>query len=301
MARPYGPGPDRSGAEARHDLRGADDVDRARGRRTRTFGADNVVRVSEITRPPLTACFAGGGAFGYGFHMGVADGMGAAGIDIARFPMVGTSAGSHAAASLGSGRTFDEIADLWADQVAATPPRFAADGEPFVIPMYGDRQADDVAAVAVRVLGWRRRSFHSTEHSLTDLVAASSALPPILRPHRIDGKRYIDGGAVSMASADLAPAADLLLLLTPFSRRDQGIAGRIGGWQAKRETRKWEQRHGGEVVHVRPTAEMAALGGRRLREVVDMSIGRAVYPMAVELGREVAAEIRSRRPDLAAA
>lgn len=257
--------------------------------------------MSETTRPPITTCFAGGGAFGYGFHMGIADGMRDAGIDLSRFPMIGTSAGSHAAASLGSGRTFDEIATIWGDAVrTGSRWRLAADGGAFVEPMYGDRSADAVTSVAVRALSWRRRRFESTEHALVDLVAASSALPPLLRPHKIDGKRYIDGGAVSLASADLAPAADLLVLVTPFARPDQGLTGRVGGWQARRETKKWSGRHGGEVVQVVPTAEMAALGGRRPTQVVDMRIGRAVYPLALEHGRTVAAGLLERLPQLAA-
>lgn len=253
-------------------------------------------------RPPIVTCLAGGGGFGYGFHMGIADGMRASGIDIARWPIMGTSAGSHAAATLGTGRSFDEVADIWdaqADPDARFPTLFA-DGAGFVDPMYGGRSADEVSSVAVRLLTYRRRVFRSDEHSLVDLVAASSALPPILRPHRVDGRRYVDGGWVSLASADLMPAADLLVLVTPFARRDQGLAGRIGAWQARREIARWRARHGGEVVHVVPSAEMAALGGRKLREVADIGLGRAVYPMAVELGRHVAREVARSLPRLVA-
>lgn len=259
--------------------------------------------MTSTTRPAVTTCFAGGGAFGYGFHMGVADGMRAGGVDLRRWPMMGTSAGSHAVATIATGQRFDTIADIWGERVEASPPRLFADGHPFVEAMYGGHRPDaaaDPTAVAVRLWRYRRERLSASDHDLDEIVAASCALLPIMRPHRIDRKRYIDGGAISMASADLAPGADVLLLVTPFVRRDQGLAGRIGRWQARREIRTWTDRHGGDVLHVVPSAEMAALGGRRLREVVDIELGRAVYPLACELGGHVARAVLEDRPLLAA-
>ncbi len=45
---------------------------------------------------------------------------------------------------------------------------------------------------------------------------------------------------------------------------------------------------------------MAAHGGRRLRDLGDMRIGRAVYPEAVELGRHVGDIIHRDHPAVAA-
>jgi NTE family protein len=164
--------------------------------------------------------------------------------------------------------------------------------------LYRDLGATDVAAVAVRLLTLRRHVLRADDHRLVDIVAASSAVPPVVRPHRIDGRRYLDGGVRSLASADLAPDADLLVLLTPFAARGQGITGRIGAWQARREIRRWTRRTGGDVLHVVPSPEMAAISSSRLSDVGDMRFGRAVYPLAVELGHHVGELIASERPGL---
>ncbi len=52
--------------------------------------------------------------------------------------------------------------------------------------------------------------------SLTDAVAASSAVPGVWPPVAIGGRRYIDGGVRSMANADLAAGADRVLIILPM-------------------------------------------------------------------------------------
>ena len=251
-------------------------------------------------RPPLAACFGGGGAFGYGFNMGVADGLKAEGIDLAHVPMVGTSAGSHAAATIDTALAFDDVATIWQTYIDGSSRYRLARGIDLSEPIYGGRDATDLGAVAVRLLTLRRRVLSAEEYPLADIVAASSSVLPIVRPHRIDGKRYVDGGTISLASIDLSPNADLLLAVTPYAVKGLGIAGRLGAFQAKREIRTWTERHGGSVLHVVPSDEMAALGSSRIRDIGDMRIGRAVYPSAVELGRNVAAAIRRHHPTVAA-
>ena len=248
--------------------------------------------------PALATNFGGGGGFGFGFDMGVAEGLRRGGIDVVRHPMVGTSAGSHAVAALRLGLDFDEFATAWEHQIGERTGRGWTHGYVFAHRMYHDLRDDEVAAVAVRVARWRREVLNSADHGIDDIVAASSAALPVLRPHRIDGTWYVDGGAISMASADLTPAASFMLLITPFARPDQGVAGRLGGWQARREIRRWTRRHGGDVLHVAPTNAMVRHGGKRIRDIVDIRIGRAVHPEAVELGERAAAEMRAMRPDL---
>lgn len=250
-------------------------------------------------RPPLAVCFGGGGAFGYGFNMGVADGLAAEGFDLANVPMVGTSAGSHAAATIDTDLEFDDVATLWQTYIDGASRLRLARGIDLSGPIYGGRDATDLGAVAVRLLTLRRRVLDAEEYPLADIVAASSSVLPIVRPHRIDGKRYVDGGTVSLASIDLSPNADLLLAVTPYAVKGLGIAGRFGAFQAKREIRKWSERHAGSVLHVVPSTEMAALGTSRIRDIAEMRIGRAVYPLAVELGRHVANEIRRHHPTVA--
>lgn len=252
------------------------------------------------TRPPLAVCFGGGGAFGFGFDMGVADGLRERGFDLRQPALLGTSAGSHTAAAIDSGLTFDDVATLWARYIDGASNHRRSSGIDLAGPIYGERGGTAVGAVAVRLLTLRRHVLSSDDHPLADIVAASSSVPLLVRPHRIDGKRYIDGGAVSIASIDLAPAADLLLAITPFAVKGLGIGGRIGALQARREIRSWTKQHGGSVLQVVPSPSMTALGGRRLRDLGDMRIGRAVYPEAVELGRHVGDIIRRDHPSVAA-
>jgi predicted acylesterase/phospholipase RssA len=231
--------------------------------------------------------------------MGVADGLRDRGFDLRRPTLLGTSAGSHAAATIDTGLTFDDVATLWTQYTDGAPRKRRSSGIDLAGPIYGERGATDVGAVAVRLLTLRRRVLTSDEYPLADIVAASSSVPLLVRPHRIDGKRYVDGGAVSLASIDLAPAADLLLAITPFAVKGLGLGGRIGTFQAKREIRAWTKRHGGSVLQVVPSPSMTAHGGRRLRDLGDMRIGRAVYPEAVELGRHVGDIIHRDHPSVA--
>ncbi len=257
----------------------------------------NGVPTSE-QRPSMATNFGGGGAFGFGFNMGVAVGLRRGGIDVTTTPMIGTSAGSLTAAALRLGIDFHDACDAWEDHMGERPARLWADAHEFAMRVYDDRHDDDVAAVAVRVRHWEREVLVSERFGIADIVSASSAAVPVIRPHRIDGAWYVDGGVISLASGDLTPGARLMLLVTPFARDGQGIAGRVGARQARDEIRRWVDRHGGDVLHVVPTEEMVRFGGRRIRDIVDIRIGRAVFPLAVEYGERVAAELRSMRPDL---
>ncbi|MET0418523.1 MAG: patatin-like phospholipase family protein, partial [Actinoplanes sp.] len=52
---------------------------------------------------------------------------------------------------------------------------------------------------------------------LIDAVAASCAVPLVWPPHTVNGVRYIDGGARSVANVDLAKGCDRLVALTPVT------------------------------------------------------------------------------------
>ena len=69
-------------------------------------------------RPPVVACFGGGGAFGVGFDMGVARALVEAGIPVSSGPMLGTSAGAWTAARLAVGIDLDEILGVVARRAA---------------------------------------------------------------------------------------------------------------------------------------------------------------------------------------
>lgn len=66
---------------------------------------------------------------------------------------------------------------------------------------------------------------------LVDAVAASCAVPLVLPPMTVAGRRYIDGGARSIANADLATGCDRVVVLAPIGfgiRRRQRIGPQLG-------------------------------------------------------------------------
>jgi NTE family protein len=52
---------------------------------------------------------------------------------------------------------------------------------------------------------------------LTDAVAASCAVPMVLPPMTVGGRRYIDGGSRSVTNADLAVGCDRVVVLAPVT------------------------------------------------------------------------------------
>lgn len=62
---------------------------------------------------------------------------------------------------------------------------------------------------------------------LLDAVAASCAVPGVWPPVTIDGRRYMDGGIRSGTNADLAAAADRILVITPSLAGGQSPLDRL--------------------------------------------------------------------------
>ena len=52
--------------------------------------------------------------------------------------------------------------------------------------------------------------------SLTDAVTASGAVPGIYPLAEVNGRRYADGGAWSLYSADLAAGHDIVIVISPM-------------------------------------------------------------------------------------
>lgn len=255
---------------------------------------------SKAARPPLAVCFGGGGAYAYGFNMGIVEGMREAGIELRGAPMIGTSAGSHAVATVSGGLSFSEVAAEWQQYIDTVAKGFWVRASDLSEKAYGSAVAEgDAAGVAVRMLTFRRTLLPASRYRFADIVAASSSPFPLARPHKIDGKRYIDGGFRRVASADLAPAADLLLLLTAFSSPAQGWVGRSGAKQAKKESRQWEAATGGRVLQVGPDEGLLALPMKGLKALGDMGLGRKAYDLAVPLGQETAERLRRDHPAVA--
>jgi hypothetical protein len=241
-------------------------------------------------RPPLASCFGAGGAYGIAFVLGVAKGLAESGIDVRTGPMIGTSAGAYAAAALATDVDFDAVMAAWPSEFKLK----VSHAVEVTGPVYGDRRAKGVAGIAVRMSRLRRTALWSDEHSCADVVAASSSPPPFAWPHKIGGHRFIDGGYASMTSVDLAPLADLLVLVTPMWD-GAGRPGRRAAHRGRRELDSYRSAGGGRILHVMPTEEICRLEAFKIPALFDRELARRVYPLAVELGRHAGAthELRS--------
>ena len=167
-----------------------------------------------VTHVPLAGAFGGGGLFGIGYAMGVLDGLREQGIDLTKAPMVGTSAGSWAAAATALGVGFDQLAAL-------DVPRFP-DPRSGVLAnsarrVFGNAMRGNVHAIACALPRLRRTELDGAKFPLSTIVAASSAVPGLLSPQRIEGRWYIDGGVRSGVSVDLAAPADLLIVVASIA------------------------------------------------------------------------------------
>jgi predicted acylesterase/phospholipase RssA len=247
----------------------------------------------------MTVTLGGGGAFALGFHLGLADGMRDAGVDLATAPLMGTSGGSYAAAAIATGVTFEEIAPVWEAHVEEAPLLWGR-AAPLTEELFGKRrvlEGTSVGSVAVRLLGFRRVKLWNDEVALPDIVAASSSILPFTRPHKIGKRRYVDGGHRSATSADLAPEADLQLLFVPYGVKSQGFLGRVGAHQIRKEPPRWEARTGGRTIVVLPTEEMCAMS-KGMRVIGDIDNARKIRDLTIPVGRDLVATLRRDHPDV---
>ena len=113
--------------------------------------------------------------------------------------------------------------------------------------------------------------------SLIDAVAASCAVPLVWPPMTVNGTRYVDGGARSVANVDLAAGSDRVVVIAPIT----ASARPSGKPQAQAEALGIPQ------VVVRPSdAALTAIG----RNPLDP----ARRAPAAEAGRAQAAEVAGR-------
>src|SRR4051812_28452352 len=236
-------------------------------------------------RVPIASCFGGGGSYGIAFNLGVVTGLATAGIDVRQGPMVGTSAGSYAAAALRSDISFDAVMQAWPKEFKLRVAR-ASD---VTQPLLGARHVADVGGVAVRLSRFRRAVLWGDDATLADIVAASSSPPPFAWPHKIKRHRYIDGGYASMASADLAPLADLLVVVTPIWK-GAGGAGKRAAKKLDRELGRYSDLGPTQVLHVAPDEPILALKGYKVPNIFDPELAKRVFPLARELGTRVGKE-----------
>jgi len=254
-----------------------------------------IERSPAADRVSIATCFGGGGAFGIAFNLGIACGLAQAGISVERGPMLGTSAGTYAAAALTQGTTLDEIAEAWAatGRLGRRPAIIKA-----IRPLFGDAHDERVGGVTCRLPTYRRRILSGARYPLADVVAASSSPLGMAAPHRIGGHRYIDAGMVRLTSADLAPAAELLVVVAPVAGPHMGQLGNYGGLHVGREIRAWRHTADGVVLYIRPDRATAALSGGR-RGLLDMTRAPSTYAAAAELAARCASRFCARHPEVA--
>jgi len=240
-------------------------------------------------RHPLTMIYGGGGVFGIAYGAGVAHGLEACGIPVASAPSLGTSAGSWVASAIALGLGYDQFADTESPPVPTRRPYlYEAACE-----LFGDATHPLVAASAVCLRTTRRHILDGGRYPLADLVAASSAVPGLFPPHRIDDRLYVDGGMWSATSVDASVDAEQVIVIAPLAGPVMGPMGRTAGFMLGRELDAWRSRHpGGTITMIRPNKAIARHAGRNPMNLFDAERARLVYPLAVEQGQRWGERLR---------
>lgn len=229
----------------------------------------------------LSMVYGGGGVFGIGYGLGVAEGLALAGIPVRTAPALGTSAGSWVAAMMALGLSSEVFDDIRSPSV---PTRRAVLHDAATA-VFGDATHHLVSVTAVQLRSRRRHILGGGRYRLADLAAASSAVPGLFPPHRIDGRLYIDGGMWSATSVDAAADAHQVIVVAPLAGRTLGPMGRTAGLLLDRELQSWSARHpAASISMIRPSRHIARLAGRNPLGLFDADRARRTYPLAVEQG-----------------
>lgn len=233
-------------------------------------------------RHPLAMVYGGGGVFGIAYIAGVATGLMECGIPLATAPSLGTSAGSWTASAIALGLTYDDFLTVRTPRVPNLRPGVLA---AIAEEIFGDESHPLVSVSAVSVGTGKRHILDGGMFRLADLVAASSAVPGLLPPHRVDGRLYVDGGMWSATSVDAASEADRVIVVAPLAGTVMGPMGRTAGLLLERELARWRARHPDSEVHlIRPNREISRLAGRNPLALFDGDRARTVYEPAYEQG-----------------
>lgn len=239
-------------------------------------------RPSVVERPhALSVVYGGGGVFGIAYGAGVAHGLAQAGIDVASAPALGTSAGAWAATAVALGIGYEHFAEMESPSVPTRRPILAEAARE----IFGNARHHLVAASAVCLRSRRRHILDGGMYDLADLVAASSAVPGLFPPHRIDGRLYVDGGMWSVTSVDAAADAQHVIVIAPLAGPVMGPLGRTAGLLLGRELQTWRDRHPGKTITmIRPSRAIGRMAGRNPLSLFDADRARSVYPLAVAQG-----------------
>lgn len=247
-------------------------------------------RLTDAMTTLLSTAYGGGGVFGIAYILGVGEALIDAGVLLADAPALGTSAGSWAACAMELGIRWDDAIALIGDEIPRWPDPRSGRLRAAAAELFGERRAPLTRAVACTLPRLQRIVLSGADHPAADLVAASSAVPGMLAPHRIGGCRYVDGGVRSLVSADLAAPAEVLLVVAPIAGPMFGPAGRLAERILRRETDAWERANEGSSLWlIRPNHVIAELAdwpvqlfdGDRARRCHDLA-----YEQASRLLRE---------------
>ena len=236
-----------------------------------------------FARPrPLSMVYGGGGVFGIAFGAGIAHGLAEVGIPVATAPALGTSAGSWVASVVALGTPYERLALLDSPSMPTRRPVLAERARV----LFGEARHPLVAVSAVHLPNGRRHILSGARYDLADLVAASSAVPGLFPPHRVDGRLYMDGGMWSATSVDAAADAAQVIVVAPLAGPVMGPMGRTAGLLLARELDRWRIRHpAATITMIRPTREIGRMAGRNPLNLFDSTRALAVYPHAVAQGR----------------
>lgn len=236
------------------------------------------------THHPLSMVYGGGGVYGIAYGLGVAEGLVRSGIPVATAPALGTSAGSWVAVALALGLGWQDFEGMH----SPTVPTRASVLHATATALFGDRTHPLVSVSAVRLRNRRREILDGGRHRLADLVAASSAVPGLFPPHRIDGRLYIDGGMWSATSVDAAADADRVIVIAPLAGPVIGPIGRTAGFLLARELQTWRRRHPATAITlIHPDRTIGRLATRNPLGLFDSDRARAVHPLALEQGLRI--------------
>lgn len=199
---------------------------------------------------PMAGAFGGGGLFGIGYALGILDTLRTRGIDLSTAPMIGTSAGSWAAAATALGVSYDAL-------VALEVPRFPNPRAGVLARsarrVFGAGNVINVNAVACSLPRFRRVELFGSSTPIHHMVAASSAVPGLLSPQRIKGTLYVDGGVRSGVSVDLAAPAEILIVIAPLAGAMFGPFNNIVERNTHEEIAEWEARTSGRSILFAPS------------------------------------------------
>jgi predicted acylesterase/phospholipase RssA len=231
----------------------------------------------------LRCVFGGGGPFGIAWMLGVADTLALDGVDLSRVPVLGTSAGTWAAAAVHLGVRTDDFFDI------AIPARPSVDRgalHRIAESLFGHAHDPLLGAVAVNVLTARRVVIDSRA-PVSAQIAASSALPGLVPPYHHRRLRVVDGGVRSTTSVDLAAPGSHLLVLAPMSGRSLTAVGALVQRQVMREVVSWKtQNPHSAVTVISPDDRCAGQAGWPHR-FFDAGRMEAVYAAACEQTTEM--------------